>query len=173
MASTVRASTWVGGSDTAGAGASAESGAVFNKANSLTGTTPIAIPTATGTNFSWPKFLGLEVTADGSTSLSNLGVKQASTPTTGLQIFWLATTSYATPAAVADTASGSNSAVPSGYTLMTNSNVTYDATGAASTTGTAVCGKYLKVSLGVSNTYAGGAGSATALPTLTISYDEQ
>jgi hypothetical protein len=42
----------------------------------------------------------------------------------------------------------------------------------ASNTGTAVNGDYGSVVLGVSNNYAGGAGSAIALPTLTFTYDE-
>lgn len=172
MASTVRVSIWTGGANTPGAGASAEGGIKFNRANSLAGTTPIPIPTATGTAFSWPKYLGLEVTSDGSTTLSNRGVKMAAGIATGLGMFWQAFTSYTTPAAPADTDSGSNGATPSGYTAMTTSNATYDATGVASTTGTAVNGKYCAVALGVSNTYAGGASSAAAVPTLTFQYDE-
>lgn len=172
MASTIRVSIWTGGSNTPGAGGTAETGAKFNRANSLAGTTPIPIPTATGTAFSWPKFTGLEITSDGSTTISNRGIKMASTPTVGFALWWKATATYVTPAAPADSDSGSNAATPSGYTAMTTSNATYDAASVASSTGTAVNGQYCVLALGVSNNYGGGASSAAALPTLTYQYDE-
>jgi len=172
VASTIRVSIWTGGSNTPGAGGTAETGIKFNRANSLAGTTPIPIPTATGTAFSWPKFTGLEVTSDGSTTISNRGIKMAAGIATGLELFWKATASYVTPAASADSDSGSNGADPSGYTVMTTSNATYDASSVASTTGTAVNGQYCVLALGVSNNYAGGASSAAAVPTLTYQYDE-
>jgi hypothetical protein len=173
MASTLRISYWNGGSDTAGAGATAEGGVKFNRENTLTGTTPIPIPTATGTNYSWEKHLGLEVTSDGSTTISNRKVHHASGITTGLELFFKATTSYFTPDGtdITDNAS-TNGADPAGYTAMSTSAQTYDADSVASNTGTAVNGDYCTVVLGVSNNYAGGAGSAIALPTLTFTYDE-
>lgn len=172
MASVLRISTWTGAANSAGAGASAEGGIKYNRQNSLTGTTPIPIPTATGTAFSWPKFLGLEVTTDGSTAISNRGIKMNSAIATGMHLWFKATATYTTPAAVADTDSASNGATPSGYTEVTTSNQTYHAASVNSNTGTAVNGQYLVTALGVDNLYTGGASSAAAVPTHTVQYDE-
>ena len=172
MASTLRASIFTGA---AGATvASAEGGIKFNRDTTQSGTTAIPIPSTTGTNFSYHKVLGLEVTTDGSTTISNRGVKMSGSPTSGLALFWkaVASASY-TQAAAADTDSGSAGATPTGYTAMTTSNATYDATGAASSSGAGVVnGKYLYVALAVSSTYAGGAGSAISLPNIVLQYDE-
>lgn len=171
MASTVRVSYWNGGSDTAGAGATAEGGVKFNRANTLTGTTAIPIPTATGTNFSWEKFLGLEVTVDGSTTISNRKVHHASGLATGMELHFLGTATYHTPDGtdIADdgAADGAN---PAGYTAMSTTAQTYDATSNASAVG--LNGYYCAVVLGVSSNYAGGAGTNQAVPTLTFTYDE-
>lgn len=170
MASTLRASIFTGA---AGATvASAESGIKFNRDTTATGTTAIPIPAATGTNFSYHKVLGLEVTTDLATTISNRGVKMSTTTTSGLALFWKANASYA-QAAAADTDSGSAGATPTGYTAMTTSNATYDAASAASSSGPGVVnGQYLQVALAVSSTYAGGAGSAIALPNIVLQYDE-
>lgn len=164
-------SYWNGGSDTPGTGATAEGGIKFNRANTLTGTTAIPIPTATGTNFSWEKFLGLEVTADGTTTISNRKVHHASGLATGLELHFLGTSSYHTPdgtditdSAVAD---GAN---PAGYTAMSTSAQVYDSGSDASSVG--LSGDYCAVVLGVSSNYAGGAGTNQAVPTLTFTYDE-
>ena len=169
MASTLRASIWTGASPTA---ASAEGGIKFNREDSASGTTAIPIPTSTGTNFSWHKNLGLEVTSDGSTTISNKRIHRGSAPTTGLELSFVANSAYLQSAA-ADSDSGSAGATPTGYTDLTTSAQVYDAGSDASSSGAGnVCGDYVRVALAVSSTYAGGAGSAIALPDIVLTYDE-
>lgn len=171
MASTIRVSYFNGGSDTPGAGVTAEGGLKFNRANTLTGTTAIPIPTAAGTNYSWPKFLGLEVTVDGTTTISNRKVNHAAGIATGMEVFFKGTATYNTPDGTDITDNTTtDDANPAGYTAMSTVAQTYDAASAASALG--LNGQYCVVALGVSSTYAGGAGTNQAVPTLTFTYDE-
>lgn len=155
--------------------ANAEGGITFDLADSATDiTTPIQIPTATGTNFSWIKSLVLSVTATGTTAITNRRISQSTSPATGLALYWkdVAVASYAQAASGnRPAASGSNGATPSGYTAMTGSAVQYDNTSHA-TSSTGPNGDMAVVVLGVDNTFAGGPGSATALPSIILTYDE-
>lgn len=171
MAATLQAQ-YFGASASEPAGANAESGIKFNREDTQSGTTPIPIPTATGTKYSWIKNIALAVTGTAATSISNRNVFQASTPTTGLFLFWKATNTYAQAASGNQpTDSGSNGATPSGYTAMTGSAAVYDnASVSAGSTGRN--GQFCVMVCGVDNTFAGGAGSATALPNIKLQYDE-
>jgi hypothetical protein len=154
--------------------ANVETGCTFNLADSATSTTPIAIPTSTGTNFSWIKNLVIAVTVTGTTTLSNRTVKMSGSPSTGLAMFWkaVAVASYAQAASGnRPTASGSNGATPAGYTAMTTSAVQYDGSSVASSS-SGPNGSMAVCVIGVDNTYVGGAGSAISLPSIILSYDE-
>lgn len=155
--------------------ANAETGFTFNLSDLQTDvTTPIAIPTTTGTVFSWIKNLVLSVTVAGTTAITNRTIKQSGSPSTGLALFWkdVAVASYAQAASGnRPTASGSNGATPAGYTAMTGSAVQYDNTSHA-TSGTGPNGDMAVVVLAVDNGYVGGPGSAIALPNILLSYDE-
>lgn|SRR5579885_1185729 len=154
--------------------ANAEGGVKFNLADSITSTTPIQIPTSTGTNFSWIKNLVLAVTGTGTTTISNRNIYMSGATATGLQLFWkdVAVASYVQAASGnRPSSSGSNGATPAGYTLMTTSPAQYDNTSVA-TSGSGPNGDMAVVVLGVSGNFAGGPGSATALPNIIIQYDE-
>lgn len=156
--------------------ANAETGITFNLADSQTDTTtPISVPTATGTVFSWIKNLALYVTSTGTTTMSNRTIKQSASPSTGLALFWkdVAVASY-TQAASGNrpSSSGSNGATPAGYTAMTGSAVQYDNT-SVSTGSTGANGDMAVCVIGVDNTYTGGPGTAISLPNIVLSYDEQ
>lgn len=155
--------------------ANAEGGVKFNLADSITSTTPIAIPTATGTNYSWIKNLVLAVTSTGTTTISNRNIYYSGSLTTGLKLHWkdVAVASYAQAASGnRPTASGSNGATPSGYTAMTSSPAQYDNTSVA-TSSTGPNGDMAVVVLGVDNSYSSGPGSAISLPSIILQYDEQ
>lgn len=156
--------------------ANAEGGnTVMQLADSGSATTPpIAIPTTTGTVFSWIKNFVLAVTVTGTTNISNRNVYMSSSPSTGLALFWkgVAVASYAQAASGNRPASsGSNGATPSTYTAMTTSPVQYD-NSSVSTGSTGPNGELVVVVLGVDNTYTGGAGSSVSLPSLKLQYDE-
>lgn len=154
--------------------ANAETGITFNLADSATSTTPVAIPTSTGTNFSWIKNLVIAVTVTGTTTLSNRTVKMSTTTSTGLALWWkaVAVASYAQAASGnRPTASGSNGATPTGYTSMTTTAQQYDGSSVASSS-TGPNGSMAVCVLGVDNSYSGGAGSAISLPSIVLSYDE-
>ena len=159
-------------------GVSAEGGVKFNREDTLTGTTPVPIPTSTGTNFSWLKNLGLEVTTTGTTSISNRLIYFASAPTTGLNGFYkgVASGSYAQAASGnMPAASGSNGATPATYTVLATSQggaSAYDASSVASST-QGLNGQLAVLVASVDNTYTGGAGSAIGLPTIDLTYTEQ
>jgi hypothetical protein len=172
-AATVRAD-YYGASATLPAGVTAETGAAWSLDDAKSGTTAIAIPSTTGTNYSWYKYLGLDVTATGTTTLTNRTVASSATLTTGLFLYWQATASasYTQPSSGNKPAnSGSNGATPAGYTLMTTTPAQYDNTSVA-TSGTGLNGKLAQIVFGVDNTYTAGAGSAISLGNLLIAYDE-
>jgi hypothetical protein len=161
-------------------GANCESGIKYNRVDTISGTTPIPIPTATGTNFSWHKALSLYCTTGTSTSSSNLNIKLGSSITTGLKLWWnlFHDNTYHQATTNAAAAGGTNDATPAGagiygatWTEILTSNAVYDASGAALTT-TTRNGLYCVTCLGVGNNYAGGAGSAIALPNIVLTYDE-
>ena len=154
--------------------ANAETGAKFNREDTLAGTTPIPIPTTTGTNFSWIKNFVLAVTVAGTTNITNRRISMSGATSTGLQLFWkaVAVASYVQATSGSKPAdSGSNGATPAGYTLMTTSAVQYDNTSVA-TSSTGPNGSMAVCDFGVDNTYTLGAGNAIALPSLVITYDE-
>jgi len=154
--------------------ANAETGAKFSREDSLAGTTPVPIPTATGTNFSWIKNFVLAVTTLGTTNISNRRISMSGAAASGLQLFWkgVAVASYVQAASGSmPTASGTNGATPAGYTLMTTSLVVYDSASVSSGS-TGPNGMMAVCCLGVDFTFAGGPGSATALPSISLTYDE-
>jgi hypothetical protein len=110
----------------------------------------------------------------GSTSLSNRKIRFATSPSTGLTGFFKdGGTSYtqATSGNKPSDNGSTNDATPSTYTALSTSFQTYDAASAAATNSTRN-GNYVLVVGGVSNNYAGGAGSAIALPNTEVQYDE-
>jgi len=155
--------------------ANAESGVKFNLADSITDTTtPISVPTATGTVFSWLKNLALAVTSTGTTAMTNRRVAMSGALPTGLSLWFkdVAQASYAQAASGnRPTASGSNGATPSGYTAVTTSNQQWDNTSHA-TSGSGPNGDMCVMVMGVDNTYTGGAGNAVSLGNILLTYDE-
>lgn len=155
--------------------ANAEGGICFDLADSLTDTTtPISVPTSTGTVFSWIKNLALAVTSAGTTNMTNRTVKVSANPSTGLALFFkdVAQASYAQAASGNRPASsGSNGATPAGYTAMTTSAQQWDNTSHA-TSATGPNGDMCVVVLSCDATYTGGAGTAIGLPNIILAYDE-
>lgn len=170
MAATVQAQAGTGASVT---WANAEGGVKWNLDDSISGTTPVAIPTATGTVFSWLKNLVLYVTATSTTTITNRTVKMSGSLSTGLALWWkaVAVGSYAQAASGNRPASsGSNGATPSGYTSMTTTAQQYDNTSVA-TSSTGPNGSMCVVVGAADNTYIGGAG-IISLGNVILSYDE-
>lgn len=180
MPATVQAQ-FFGASATLPAGVNAETGVTWNREDTQTGVTPIPIPVAAGTNYSYLKVLQLAVTGTFTTTISNRTVRMSTTLVAGLGWHWKTGTqaSWSTnfnqqsaSKASADTL-GSNNAptAPSGYTALTTVSVQYDNT--SQSTGSTGIGTalLLGVELAVDSTYPSGAGTAT-LPSLIMAYDE-
>ena len=154
--------------------ANAETGAKFNRDDTLSGTTPIPIPTATGENYSWIKHFVLAVTGAGTTTMSNRNIYQSTSAATGLFLYFVAQAvgGYVQASGATKPADvGTNGTTPATYTLMTTSPQLYDNTGVA-TSGTGPNGSMVNCLLGVDHTFVGGPGNATALPSLILQYDE-
>jgi hypothetical protein len=155
----------------------------FSRADSYNDTgTPITIPTGSTRKFSYLRYLALYVTAGGgSTTLSNLRVKLASGLTSGLELhtFTGGQATYTQNNGTQGTAAGNypaddsvtNGAAPTNYTALSTSDYTYDSTGGAATN-SAKSGKYLQTVFACAAAYAGGGNLNTALPNITITYDE-
>lgn len=164
------------GATEAGARASAESGIKFNRVDSQSGTTPIPIPTATGTNYSYYKnmYLYCDSATGAGTSISAKKVSLSGAPDTGLAVVYkdvVDTYTQATAVLAADAAGGSPPATPAGFTAMTTSPVEYDSATDTSTNATR-CGDILQIGLAVGSNYAGGGGSAQAVPSIVFTYTE-
>jgi hypothetical protein len=175
MAASIKAFVSTGATE-AGARVSAETGAVFNRVDSLAGTTPIPIPTATGTNYSYYKsmYLYCDSATGAGTSISTKQVNLNGAPATGLAVVYKDVTdtyTQATAVLAADASGGSPPATPATYTVMTTSPVTYDAASDTSANATRM-GDILQVGLAVGSNYAGGAGAAQAVPSIVFTYTE-
>lgn len=157
---------------------SADSASItFGRDDLAISTATIPIPTATGTHYSYLKYLFLDVTVTGATNLSNRKVSWASSPATGITGFFKDQATYTqnngTQGASAGNYpadAGTNGATPAGYTAMTTSPQAWDAT--SHTSGSSgKNGDYCQTIIGVDNTFTGGGGSAT-LPNVQLQYDE-
>lgn len=152
--------------------ANAEGGIVYNRVDTIAGTTPIPIPTATGTHFSYLKWLALVVTGTAATSISNRRIELATAIATGLNHWFQDNATYAQATGVNQPAdAGTNGATPAGFTKTTTAYQLWDNT-SVSAGSTGRSGDYCETVLGVDFLFVGGAGSATALPTLNLEYDE-
>lgn len=178
-AATVRAS-WYGGAASEPAGVTAETGVTLNRSDTESGTTPIPIPTVTGSNYSWVQQLALEVTgaASPSTTLSNATIKLSGALATGLALFFAGNATYLNqtggtqaPADVGTENAGAPT-TPASYTAVTTTAQQWDAMGTASNGGsTGRKSMFVRHVLGVASGYAGSPGS-TSLGNSVLSYDE-
>ena len=181
MAATIEADYYNGVGPTR---ASAEAGFKFNREDTISGTTPIPIPTATGTNFSYHKAFALYCSAGGgSTSLLNRKIYTNGAPSdANAKLWWtlFATDTYSQATAVASADSGADNSTPATGTYgqawaavptTSGTATTWDAATVAATN-TTKNGKYLVVCCGVASIFAAGAGSF-ALPDFKFQYDEQ
>lgn len=161
--------------------ANVESALSFSRDDTATGTTPVPIPGATGNHYSYLRYLFLDVTATGTTNMTNRTIKWASSPSTGLQGLWLDQATYTQNNGTQGTAAGNypaddtaaNGTVPGtpAWAAIGTSTSQWDNTSHA-TSATGKNGDYVQTCMQVSNAYVGGAGSAVALPNLVLSYDE-
>ncbi|MBA3826891.1 MAG: hypothetical protein H0X24_23735 [Ktedonobacterales bacterium] len=178
MAATVQAQLATGAGPTL---TNAETGLTFNRADTLAGTTPIPIPTATGNKYSYLKYLALVVTGTGTTTISNRRISWATTPATGLQGLWFNQATYTQNSGTQGTAAGNypaddtaaNGTVPAtpAWAAISTTPTQWDNT-SVSTASTARNGNYVQCCLQVSNAFVGGAGSATTVATINLQYDE-
>jgi hypothetical protein len=172
---------YFGASSSLPAGANAETGAIFNRTDSLSGTTPVPIPVAAGNAFSYLKAFQLAVTATSTTTINNRTVRVSAGLATGLgmhwktdtQANWSATFDQSSASKAPTDTSGTNSAgtAPSGYTLTTTSAVQYDNTSQVSSSTGIGTTLLLAMLIAVDATYAGGPGSAS-LGNIILGYDE-
>ncbi len=156
--------------------------AVWNRVDTLTGTTVIPTPTATGTNFSFVKAMQINITATGSLSMTNAKVEKVTSEATTGTLMWHRTDhavgsyvqSTAAPAATGDNnvtapvipAGGNNSTVIAFPAL--GAGVTYAAGPFSSV---ARVGNLVEACLGVDATNTT-AGAATSTPTLRWTWTE-
>jgi hypothetical protein len=162
---------YFGGSPSLPAGANAETGIVWSREDTQTGTTAVPVPVLTATNYSWWKNLALVVTVTGTTHITNRRLVLAATPTTGLTMSYRAA-SYVQPTVANQIAAGvTNGAVPAGFTALSTSSSQYDNT-SVSTGSTGVNGSMLQLVLGADASYAGGYGTSIGLSLLALLYDE-
>ena len=177
MAATVQAQLANGAGPTL---ASAETGIRYGRDDLQTSTATIPIPTATGTKYSYLKYLALVVTGTSTTNITNRRISWATTPATGLFGFFLNQATYTLNNGTQGTAAGNypvdagtNGATPGtpAYTLMSTTPQVWDNTSVA-TSSAARNGNYVQTVVGVDFTYAGGGSSSTALPNITLTYDE-
>lgn len=182
MAATVRVS-YYGASAAEPAGSTAETGITYSLSDAkqpASGTSPVQIPTSTGTNYSWIMLLALEVTATAATAITNRTAKLATAITSGLAIFWADQATYRRPvsgnkpsdsgSAGPATPTPAGSGAPGSYAALTTSPQQWDNT-SVSAGSTGRNGDFIETVGAVDSSYAGGGGQA-ALPDLTVTYDE-
>lgn len=151
---------------------------VFGRADAVDASSGrIPAPTATGTNYSWHKTIGLYCVSDGAggTEILNKEFSIDGAPTTGLYMFYKNVADTYTQASsgnlIADS-TASNGAVPSGYAACPTSATGYDSAADAAADTTKM-GDYLQLVVGIGSNYAGGASNGVTLSDLVFAYDEQ
>jgi hypothetical protein len=111
MAATVKGYAFNSSGPTATDVDSADSGSIkFGRDDSVVSTTSVPIPTATGTKWSYLKYVGLDVTATSTTSISNRKISSASGYTTGLAVWWASQKTYTQNTGTQDASIGSSTA---------------------------------------------------------------
>ena len=150
---------------------------VWSTVDNATGTTVIATPTSTGTNFSFIKSFKIHITTVNSLSMTAVMVgKVAAETTTGTKLWRVTSHATYSQATASPTATGDNNVTAP--TMNSASGVALEliaappsayAAGPFTTTGDQ--GNNVEVCLGVDSTNTS-AGSATATPTLRWSWTE-
>ena len=145
----------------------------YNKSDDLTTTsTPVSVPQAAGTNYSYVKWLGVYVTVAAATTLSNLSIALIAALTTGFGLFGvgIASASYVQAgtgtAAMTDnnttdvTSSGTPPTITGqATTRLSTTPFIYDATGGSANVTNQLVGKLCATVLGIGNSYTGGGGA--------------
>ena len=178
MAATIRAYCATGATPTLASADSADSASIkYGRDDSQSSTATIPIPTSTGTHYSYLKYLLLDVTVTGATSISNRKISIASALATGLTLWFKDQATYTQNNGTQGTAAGNypadagtNGATPAGYTAVTTTPTLWD-NSSVSSGSSGRSGDYVQTVLGVDNTFTGGGGTAT-LPNLQLAYDE-
>ena len=178
IAATLKAYCATGATPTLATADSADSASIrYGRDDSQSSTATIPIPTATGTHYSYLKYLLLDVTVTGATSISNRKISIASALATGLTLWFKDQATYTQNNGAQGTAAGNypadagtNGATPSGYTAVTTTPTLWDNTSTSSGS-SGRNGDYVQTVLGVDNTFTGGGGTAS-LPNLQLAYDE-
>lgn len=178
MAATVRAYCATGATPTLASADSADAASIkYGRDDNQNSTATIPIPTATGTHYSYLKYLLLDVTVIGATNITNRRIALASALATGLALYFQNQATYTQNNGTQGVAAGdypadagTNGAAPSGYTAVTIANQVWDNT-SVSTGATGKNGNYVQTVLAVDNTFTGGGGTA-ALPNIDLTYDE-
>lgn len=173
MAMTVQISNGTGASTGTWAAVTAVK---WNTVDTASGTTPIATPTATGTNFSFVKSFQIEITAVGGLSMTAVKVgKVAAETTTGTKLWHVTSHASYTQATASPTATGDNNvtaptvnAASATALPLIGSASAYHA-GPENTTGRK--GNIVEITLGVDATNTT-AGTTVATPTLRWSWTE-
>lgn len=167
MAAVVRASIFTGATPTA---ASAEGGAKFGRDEALASTTPVPKPTATGTNYSFPKVYALEVTTADTTSLSNRRINATGALPAGVTFWYRDDGATYVHGNAAPASTATDDAAPTGYVALPTTATAYDT--AVVTAALGRNGDYLSVVMGISNLYTAGANSNLDVPDVVLTYDE-
>ena len=164
------------------AGANAETGITFNRADSQSGSTPVPIPVSAGVNFAYLKALALAVMATSTTIVYNRTVRLSAGLAGGLGMHWKVVAqsnwgaqldqSTATKSPADTTGTNNANGAPSGYSVTTTSPVGFDNQDQSSGSTGIGATLLLAMLLAVDATYAGGPGSAS-LGNIIIGYDER
>jgi len=172
---------YFGASASLPAGANAETGITFNRADSQSGTTPVPIPVSAGVNFTYLKALALAVTATSNTKINNRTVRLSAGLASGLGMHWKTVTqanwgasldqSTATKSPADTTGTNNANTAPGGYSVTTTSPIQFDNQDQQSSSTGIGPSVLLAMLLAVDATYAGGPGSAS-LGNIILGYDE-
>jgi hypothetical protein len=153
--------------------ANGEAGFCFSREDTVSGTTPVPVPSTTGTNYSWLKWILLNVTVAGTTSITNRRVQLSTTETAGLAIFFRGTATYAqaTSGNMPPASALNGPAIPTTFARANSTQQVYDAASVA-TSGTGRNGQYCELVAAVDSTFAGADGTAIPMPDIRLVYDE-